>query len=189
MVSEGLKAIAETSSKVTNLNNITINLISALVIIIIGLIVARFLSNLTRKILNEVELDKILKEKARIKVPIAEFTSSIVKYAIYLITIVLALNQLGLKDIILNIVLTIVIIILIIFIVLSLKDFVPNLIAGLFLYQKRSINPGEVIEVNGIEGEVLSLNLFETKIKTKNHEIVYIPNSVLTKSVVIKKKR
>ena len=189
MVNEKLAQFAETSSNVTKLNSTAINLVAAIVILLIGLIIGRFLSNLTRKILNELELYRILKEQARIKIPLAQLISSTVKYASYFIAVVLALGQLGLKSFVLNAVLIIILIILIIFMILSLKDFVPNLIAGLFLYQKRSINPGEIIEVNHIEGEVLSVTLFETKIKTKNHEIVYIPNSVLTKSLVIKKKR
>jgi len=60
--------------------------------------------------------------------------------------------------------------------------------AGLFLHQKRNIKPGERIEVNNVEGEVINITLTETKLRTRSGEIVYIPNSVLTKNVVIKKK-
>jgi small conductance mechanosensitive channel len=184
-----LKELIENSSKVTTLNDITLNLVAAIVILIIGLIIGRFLSNLTRKVLHELELDKILKEQARIKVPITDLISSIVKYVIYIITVILALNQIGLRSFILNIILAILVVLLIIFMILSLKDFVPNLVAGLFLHQKRNFNPGDIIQVNNIEGEVLSITLFETRIKTTNNEIVYIPNSLLTKSVVIKKRK
>ena len=171
------------------LGDFTLNLVASIVILIIGLIIGKFLSNLTKKILQELELDRVLKEQARIKLPLTQFISSIVKYVIYFIAIIAALNQLGLKSFILNSILVIIIVLLVIFMVLSLKDFIPNLVAGLFLYQKRNINPGEIIQVNNIEGEVLNITLFETKIRTKNHEIVYIPNSILTKSMVIKKKK
>ncbi len=189
MVSNELKNIAETSLKVTTLNSITLNLIAAIVILIVGLIIGRFISNLTRKILNELEFDRILKEQARIKLPTTELISSIIKYVIYVIAIVLALNQVGLRSFILNIILTIIIVLLIIFMVLSLKDFIPNLVAGLFLHQKRNIQPGDFLQVNNIEGEVLSITLFETRIKSKNNEIVYIPNSLLTKNIVVKKRK
>ncbi len=169
--------------------NFTLNLVASIVILVIGLLVGRFLSNLTKKVLQELELDRVLKEQARIKLPLTQLISSIVKYLIYVAAIIAALNQLGLKSFILNIVLGVIIIILVIFMILSLKDFIPNLVAGLFLFQKRNINPGEMIRVNNIEGEVLNITLFETKIRTRNHEIVYIPNSVLTKSIVIKKKK
>jgi len=186
-MANGLEGLAEGSTFIQN--TLTLNLVAAIVILIIGLIIGRFLSNLTRKILNELELDVILKEKARIKLPITEFISSLVKYVIYIIIILFALNQLGLENFILNIILSILIIILIIFILFSLKDFIQNIFSGLFLHQKRNITPGEIIRVNNIEGEILSINLFEIKLRTKENEIVYIPNSVLTKSIVIKKRR
>ena len=172
-----------------NLNELTLNLIAAIVILVVGLIIGRFLSNLTKKVLHELELDRILKEQARVKVPLTQLITNLVKYGVYFVAILAALNQLGLRNFILNAILTIVIIILVVLMILSLKDFVPNLVAGLFLYQKRNINPGDMIQVNNIEGEVLHITLFETKIKTRSNEIVYVPNSVLTKSIVIKKKK
>ena len=189
MVTDSLASIAETSSRLTGLNNVTLNLIAAIVILVIGLLAGRIISNLAKKILSELELDRILREQARIKVPLTQLISSVIKYVIYFITILMALNQLGLKSFILNAILTIVIVLLVIFMVLSLKDFLPNLTSGLFMYQKRNINPGDFIQVNNIEGEVLNVTLFETKVRTKNKEIVYIPNSVLTKNMVIKKKK
>ncbi|MBM3200720.1 mechanosensitive ion channel, partial [Candidatus Woesearchaeota archaeon] len=73
------------------------------------------------------------------------------------------------------------------FIILAFKDFIPNITAGFFLHQKNMIKPGDVIKVKDIEGEVVSVSLVETILKVKD-DTVYIPNSVLTKNEVIKKK-
>jgi small-conductance mechanosensitive channel len=73
-------------------------------------------------------------------------------------------------------------------VILSIKDFMPNLVSGLILHQKRNIRPGEKIIVNNIEGEVINVTIIETKLRTKNGEIVYIPNSILMNNVVVKKK-
>jgi len=189
MVNDTLTDIAEASSKITGLNDITLNLIAAIATLILGLLIGRFLSNLVKKLLHELELDRILREKARIKLPLTQLITSIIKYVIYIIAILLALNQLGLRSFILNAILTIIIVLLVVFMMLSLKDFIPNFTGGLFLYQKRSINPGDVIKINNIEGEILNITLLETKLRTKNNEIVYIPNSVLTKNVVVKKSK
>lgn len=189
MVNDTLTDIAEASSKITGLNDITLNLIAAIATLILGLLIGRFLSNLVKKLLHELELDRILKEKARIKLPLTQLITSIIKYIIYGIAILLALNQLGLRSFILNAILTIIVVLLVVFMMLSLKDFIPNFTGGLFLYQKRSINPGDVIKINNIEGEILNITLLETKLRTKNNEIVYIPNSVLTKNVVVKKSK
>ena len=173
------------SSKISDL---TLNLVAAIVILLVGLVIGRFLGNLTKKILHELELDRLLKEQTRFKIPLEQFFGSIVKFIAYFAAIIFALNQLGLQTAILNIILAIILIALVIFMIIAVKDFIPNLAAGLFLHQRRNIKAGEKIEVNDIEGEIISITLTETKLRTKNGEIVYIPNSVLTKNVVIKKK-
>ena len=176
------------SSLSSRLSDFTLNLIAAIVILLVGLVVGRFLGNLTRKILHELELDKLLREQTRFKIPLEQFLGSLVKFIVYFIAIIFALDQLGLQTAILNIILAIIIIVIVIFMILAIKDFIPNLMAGLFLHQKRNIKPGERIEVNNVEGEVVNITLTETKLRTRSGEIVYIPNSVLTKNVVIKKK-
>ena len=172
----------------SKLSDLTLNLVAAIVILLVGLVVGRFLGNLTRKVFHELELDKLLREQTRFKIPLEHFLGSLVKFIVYFISIIFALDQLGLQTAILNIILTIILIVIVAFIILSVKDIIPNLIAGLFLHQKRNIKPGEKIEVNNIEGEVINVSLTETKVRTKNGDIVYIPNSILTKNVVIKKK-
>ena len=72
--------------------------------------------------------------------------------------------------------------------ILAIKDFIPNLISGLMLHQKRNLKPGDRIIINNVEGEIINVTLIETKIRTRSGDIVYIPNSILTKNVVIKKK-
>ncbi|AJF62835.1 MAG: Small-conductance mechanosensitive channel [archaeon GW2011_AR20] len=176
------------SSLSSKLSDFTLNLIAAIVILLVGLVIGRFLGNLTRKVLHELELDKLLREQTRFKIPLEQFLGSLVKFIVYFIAIIFALDQLGLQTAILNIILAIIIMIIVIFMILAIKDFIPNLMAGLFLHQKRNIKPGERIEVNNVEGEVINITLTETKLRTRSGEIVYIPNSVLTKNVVIKKK-
>ena len=176
------------SSLSSKLSDFTLNLIAAIVILLVGLVIGRFLGNLTRKVLHELELDKLLREQTRFKIPLEQFLGSLVKFIAYFIAIIFALDQLGLQTAILNIILAIIIMIIVIFMILAIKDFIPNLMAGLFLHQKRNIKPGERIEVNNVEGEVINITLTETKLRTRSGEIVYIPNSVLTKNVVIKKK-
>ncbi|MEK6907447.1 MAG: mechanosensitive ion channel domain-containing protein [Nanoarchaeota archaeon] len=180
--------VFELNSLSSKLSDLTLNLVAAVVILLVGLVVGRFLGNLTRKVLHELELDRLLKEQTRFKIPLEQFLGSLVKFIIYFIAIIFALDQLGLQTAILNVILAIILIILVVFMILAVKDFIPNLVAGLFLHQKRNIKPGEKIEVNNIEGEVVNVTLVETKLRTKSGDIVYIPNSILTKNVVIKKK-
>lgn len=165
-----------------------IKLIAAIAVLLIGLIAARIISRLITKILSELEVNRILKEQAGVRIPIEEFISSTVKYLIYFIAIIWALTELGLQTVILYIILAIVLIILVSFIVLAFKDFIPNITAGFFLHQKNIIRKGDIIKVKDIEGEVVDISLVETTIKSKK-DMIYVPNSVLTKNEIIKKSK
>jgi len=167
---------------------LSVNLIAALVILLLGIVIGRFVGKLIRRVLKEVEINKILKEEAGVKVPLEEVVSSIAKYLIYLIAVIFALDQIGLTTTILNIILGVFLLIIVVFIILAFKDFIPNLMSGLFIHQKRGLKDGDKIKVDGIEGKIEHISIIETRIKTKNGDIIFIPNSMLTKQKVIKKK-
>lgn len=164
-----------------------IKLIAAIAVILIGLVAARIISRVIKKILHELELNRILKEQAGVRIPIEEFVSSLTKYLIYFIAVIWALAELGLQTVILYIILAIFLVILVSFIVLAFKDFIPNITAGFFIHQKNLIKKGDIIKVKDIEGKVISISLVETMIKV-NGDTVYVPNSVLTKNEITKKK-
>ena len=172
----------------TILSETFLNIVAAIIIILFGLIFGGFFGKLIKKILKELEVNRILKEQTKKRIPLEEFLSSLVKYVVYFIAVVMALNQLGLTTVILYVILIVVLVLLIAFVILAVKDFVPNFISGFFIHQKRSINVGDKIKVREIEGKVVDINLVETKIKTPSGDFVYIPNSMLTKELFVKKK-
>ncbi|MBX3246275.1 MAG: mechanosensitive ion channel family protein [Myxococcales bacterium] len=59
-----------------------------------------------------------------------------------------------------------------------------NLISGLFLIGERSFVVGDFIEVGGVTGEVLSIDLLSAKVRTFDNLYVRIPNETLVKSNV-----
>jgi len=169
-------------------NEWMIKLIAAIAVLLIGLIAARIISRLIKKVLHELELNRILKEQAGVKIPVEEFVSSLAKYLIYFIAIIWALTELGLQTVILYIILAIVLVILVSFIILAFKDFIPNITAGFFIHQKNIIKKGDYIKVKDIEGKVMNISLVETTIKS-NGDTIYLPNSVLTKNEIRKIKK
>ena len=66
-------------------------------------------------------------------------------------------------------------------IILSLgsSSFISNVLAGLFVIYRRSVNEGDLIEVRGYLGRVESIVLLETILRTPKNELVSIPNSLL----------
>ncbi len=171
------------------LSGIFTKLVVAVIIILIGLIAGKLLGKFIHKALHEIELNKILRKAAGVKVSIEEIISTFVTYFIYFIFIVMALNQLGLTTVVLHMISGAILIIIIISILFSIKDFMPNMFAGFFIHQKRFIKEGDTINVDNTEGKVIHINLVETKIETKKGDIIYIPNSLLIKKAVIKIKR
>ncbi len=163
--------------------------IVAIIILLFGFIVGRILSKIIQKVLHEVELNNILKKTIRVKIPLEQIISHTVMYLIYFVTIVMALNQIGLATDILNIVLGGFMVVIILALFLSIKDFIPNFISGIFIHQKQFVKEGDIIQVKNIEGKITEINLIETLVQTKHGDTIYIPNSVLTKSEVIKIKR
>ena len=161
----------------------------AVIIILIGFIIARIVGRLLQKILKEIELNNIIKKATHIKINLEEGLSLFATYFIYFITIIMALSQLGLTTTVLNMLSAAVIIIIIISIFLGIKDFVPNLIAGIFIHRKGFVNEGDKIKVKDIKGKIIYLNLLETRVKTRNGDVIYLPNTFLTKNEVVKLKK
>ena len=62
---------------------------------------------------------------------------------------------------------------------------VSNLISGLFLVLERAVEVGDVINVDGTLGEVLTIDLLSTKLRTFDNLYVRIPNETMVKTTII----
>ncbi len=176
----------EISAITTSFSQGIMRIIAAVVIILLSLIIGRVIERVIIKLLHELDTNKILRGYG-VKVPVEEFSGVIVKYIIYVAGIIIALNQIGITRVILNLILFGLFILILAFMILAVKDFIPNLVAGFYIRQKEKIKPNDYINVNNTEGKVMAVDLTETKIKTKDNDTIFIPNSILIKSKIIKK--
>ena len=174
---------------INTVSGLMTKLIVAVLIILIGFIAGRVAGKLTQKVLHELELDRILKQTAKIKFSLEKALGKFVAYFIYFIAIIIALNQVGLTTTILHMISAAVLIIIVISIVLGVKDFIPNLLAGMHIHRKGLLKEGDRIRVRGTEGKVISVELTETKLKTKKGDIIILPNSILVKEEIVKLKK
>jgi len=174
------------------LNNIFSQLFSkfivAVVILLIGFVMGRVVGKLVQKFLHEIEINRILK-KSGANFDLEGVLSHLFTYFIYFITVIWALNTLGLTTTILNIISIAFMLLIIISIFLAVKDFVPNLISGFFIHSKNMIKPGDKIKVDNVNGTVMKISLVETEIKTASGDIMHIPNSILTRKEIIVRKK
>tara|TARA_Y100000310_G_scaffold89923_1_gene87052 strand:- start:15788 stop:16333 length:546 start_codon:yes stop_codon:yes gene_type:complete len=155
--------------------------IEGIAILLIGFTIGVLAKKVLFRILKEIEINKIM-SKVGITVKVDKIISSVVSYVIYLVTIVLFLDRLGIKSIVLYIVVGAILMLLILTFLVGLKDVIPNFAAWLIIQKKKNLRVGKRIEVSNIHGQVEKIGYLETEIKTDQGDILYVPNSLFLKS-------
>ncbi len=161
---------------------------SAVIVLLIGFIIGKVLGKLSQRGLHELEINRILK-KAGVRFGMEEFVGRLIEYLIYFVAIVIALDQLGVTTFALYLITGAVFAVLAIAFLLSMKDFIPNFIAGLRLNYKKVFSAGDTITVGSVSGKVKELGLLTTTLESKNKDIIHLPNSILIKQEVRVRKR
>ena len=165
-------------------NDVMVNILVALLIFFIGFIFGRLLGRIIKKVLRHMNTDYFMRNTLGIKLSVEDVLSVSTSYFVYMISFVMALNQLGLSTAILQMVIGGVIAIIVISVILSIKDFLPNMVAGLLIREKSFVAEGDVIRIKDIEGKVEELGLVETVIVNRHGDKIFIPNIVFTKNEV-----
>ncbi|HSU72527.1 MAG TPA: mechanosensitive ion channel domain-containing protein [Candidatus Binatia bacterium] len=182
-------AIAELwSSFIALLKPLASNLVVAVVLLLIGVVIAKLLERFIVKMLHELELDRWLR-KSGVKFALEQTIGIAIRYFVYFITIVVALNQIGWTSFVVKLLAAVIFVLILAAILLGVKDFVPNFIAGIRIHQRGFVKEGDIIRVRDIEGEVRQVNLLDTRIKTVTGDLLFVPNSMLTKHEVLRHKR
>jgi|TARA_B100002003_G_C13810817_1_gene399699 small-conductance mechanosensitive channel len=164
-------------------------LIVTVIIILVGLIIGRIIGKVIYRLIKELGITKIVRKTTKTNISIEKIMSNFVTYFIYFVTIIMALNNIGLSTTVLNIIIVAIITIVVIALFFVVKDFFPNIISGIFIKQKNLIKQGDFIRINDKEGKVIKINAIETTLKTKKGDIIYIPNALLSKQEVTKLKQ
>lgn len=164
------------------------SIVAGILIIGFGIFVGNTLSIIAKKIFQSFEVDRIL-EHFGLQFPVEELLASIIKYGLYLAALLLGLTFLGLEQIMLYIVLFFILGLLLAFILLSFKDFIPNCIAGIVISVKGKARMGDIVEIENIEGKVIHLDMLEVKIRTVDNDVVIVPNVLILKGIIIKKRK
>lgn len=162
-------------------------IIVAIIIILVGFIIGRILGKIIYHLLHEIELDKFLK-KGNLNFGAEKLISHTITYFVYFMAFIWALNAIGLTTTVLNMISAAALILIIVSILLAIKDFIPNFISGLIIFQNKSIEEGDTIKIDGLMGKIKNISLIETEILTKRGDIIHIPNSILTKKELVVKK-
>jgi len=182
VINESAGIISEVSRTI---NPFISKVVIAVIILLVGLIIGKLLGNLIRKALSEVELDKHLRAAVGFRWSIEKGISRIISYFIYLVSIILSLNSLGLTTAILVIISVVIIFVITLSFLLAIKDFFPNLLAGIRIRMRHLFSVGDEIQIKEVKGIVVSLGYMETRLETSFKEEVIIPNSIFNKRQII----
>jgi small conductance mechanosensitive channel len=164
-------------------------IVVAMLLLFIGLILGKFSGKAVKKLLSQVELNKLVRKAIGVNLRPEEIISSLVTYAVYFVFIIWALESIGISTLILNIFAIGVIAVIIISIFLGIKDFVPNLFAGIIIHSKDLVNKEDIIKSGTMEGKVVKVDLLSTRIETKSKDLIFIPNSLLLRDKFVKKRK
>ncbi|EDS93688.1 small-conductance mechanosensitive channel MscS [Escherichia albertii NBRC 107761 = DSM 17582] len=155
----------------TLLLSYAVNIVASLAIIIIGLIVARVFSNAVNRLMISRKID----------VTVADFLSALVRYAIIAFTLIAALGRVGVQ--------TASIIAVLgaagLAVGLALQGSLSNLAAGVLLVLFRPFRAGEYVDLGGVAGTVLSVQIFSTTMRTADGKIIVIPNGKIIAGNII----
>jgi small conductance mechanosensitive channel len=148
-----------------------VNIITALVIFVVGRWVAKAISNIAKKMMSKKNVDPI----------IVGFTCNMAYIAMLAFVIIAALGQLGIQT-------TSFIAILGaagLAIGLALQGSLANFAAGFLMVIFRPFNVGDYIEGAGVAGTVEEIQIFTTTLVTPDNKTVIIPNANMTSDNIV----
>ncbi|MEM6318275.1 MAG: mechanosensitive ion channel family protein [Bacteroidota bacterium] len=114
---------------------------------------------------------------------LAAFLSRVVKIILVIIAFLIALQILGLAGMAAGIVTGASVSAIVIG--FAFKDIGENFLAGIMLAFNRPFQVGDTVELNGYTGQVVALNLRNSRIKTFDGKDIFIPNANVVKNPVV----
>ncbi|EOI3567006.1 small-conductance mechanosensitive channel MscS [Cronobacter dublinensis] len=148
-----------------------VNIVAAIAIIIVGMIVARVISNTVNRLMLARHIDAT----------VADFLSALVRYGIIAFTLIAALGRVGVQ--------TASVIAVLgaagLAVGLALQGSLSNLAAGVLLVTFRPFRAGEYVDLGGVAGSVLHVQIFSTTLRTADGRIVVVPNGKIIAGNII----
>lgn len=152
-------------------NSFGVYALKALIITLIGFYLAKFIKKRAKALLLKVSGDETL----------STFLAQVANVAILVLTLIILLSVFGVQ--------TASIITVIgtagIAIALALKDSLSSIASGIVLIILRPYKKGDFVDIDGVLGQIISINLFNTHLTSLDGRIIIIPNSSITSSVII----
>lgn len=145
-------------------------LITALVILFIGLYIIRLVNRLIRKIMEKRQLDPTL----------SKFVADIVLWILRVLLFVTFISKLGIETSSFVAILGAAGLA----VGLSLQGSLSNFAGGMLIILFKPFRVGDTIEAQGMLGTVTEIQIFVTKLIAANNQTIFIPNGILSNGVI-----
>ncbi|MFW6153075.1 MAG: mechanosensitive ion channel domain-containing protein [Halobacteriota archaeon] len=149
------------------------HLFVAILVLVIGVILADKLELLTSERLQG------------IKLPEVSMIPSLVKYSVLFVAILIALGQVGVHTLALLILLSVYVLGLVLFTLVALQDFLASGAAGIYLLLREPYSIGDEVTIGEANGIVQEIDVFVTHIETDSREYV-IPNRRILREGIVR---
>ena len=148
------------------------NILKFFAVLIFGIVFIKLLINVSKKILNKTNVEKIT----------MQFAIGVVKFILYLILTLTLLSMIGVQ---VSGIIT-AFSALLLTIGLALEKNVANFANGLIIISTRMFSKGDYITISeiGTEGTITSINFFFTTLTTTDNKRITIPNSAIVENPV-----
>lgn len=153
------------------LPGLAINLLTALLILVIGLYIIRFLNKMVRKFFLKKDYDLALES----------FLQSFISIALKILLFVLVITQLGVQSSSLIAIIGAAGLA----IGLALQGSLSNFAGGVLILLFKPFKVGDFISAQGIDGSVKEITIFYTKLTTFGNQIAIVPNGKLSNDNII----
>mgnify|MGYP000989002204 FL=1 len=146
-------------------------LISALIILVVGLYAIRFINRTAIKIMQKREME----------VTLSEFLSNSLLWAMRLLLFITVISRLGIESSSFVAILGAAGLA----VGLSLQGSLSNLAGGVLIILFKPFKVGDSIEAQNVIGTVIDIEIFSTKLLGANNQTIYIPNGILSNGTII----
>jgi len=148
------------------------NLLSALIVLVLGIIVAKVLIGIFKNGLKKTNLPEL----------IVEFLSKFILALLYVAVILATVSMLGSDTSSLIVGLSAVIGLVLGF---GMQDTLTNIAAGVWIATLRPFDKGEYLEVSGYSGSVHEVGIMATELLTPDNKLITIPNKLVWGSPIV----
>jgi small-conductance mechanosensitive channel len=145
--------------------------IVAILVIVIGFIVADFFGKVFEEAIIKIFGEEIL----------SKFSGGLIKYSIAMVALIIALSMIGLDINSLLVLFSALLIMIIVVSFLGLKDLIPNFTAGIHL--KNVLKVGDKIRIRNYSGVIERVNTYSVDLRV-GKKTVTIPNSLILKEPI-----